>query len=716
MGQDDDLYKELLETFAIELREECDTLSCHLLDLEKADSNDSIKELLQKIFRIAHNIKGAAASVSIDPIVQAAHQLEDLFSAFKEKGEKPSSDEIDSFLNIVDLMMSSFQEYQQGFSGSVEATSILTSSVALDDKKEEEKLTEKSELKATEVKKEDDSSFIKVKSDFIQKANVKADEIFMCHMRVQSFMSNLQEHKKTLEYQINTLGESVTNTQVYDALRSAHQSVISLQSEVKDIYNTLEFQTVSLQELLRSMRLIPISFAFNNLNRVVRDTAKNLNKKVNLEIEANNLEIDKLIIENLKDPLIHIIRNAIDHGIEKPNNRSAAGKPSEGTIKIVASNVSGDILIEIIDDGGGMDPQMVKRRAIENGIVGEDVAEEMSDEDILDLVFMPGFSTREDVSDISGRGVGMDVVRTNVESIKGSVSIKSKVDEGTVISLKLPLTLATERGVIVESGANRYVIPSLLLKNIVLVSTESIRKVNSGEVFMLDNEPLTIYFLSELLNEKSSSNSSVKEYYGMVLQRGNKKIMILVDKVVSEHDCVVKPLGHHFVNFRLVSGGVITSEGDIVLMLNPSEIFNMAMSSGRRRRASKNSLKESSSKTKRVLVVDDSITTRTLEVNVLKSNGFEAYGAVNGKDALEKVSRGSYDLIITDIDMPIMNGFEFVENLKKDKESSKIPIIMISSNDSDEIKERGVNVGVDLYIVKKNFDSTTLLNAIKKVT
>lgn len=707
MEQDDELYQELLETFAVELKEECDTLSCHLLDLEKADEQEQINLLLQKIFRIAHNIKGAAASVSIDSIVQAAHQLEDMFACFKTKSEKPTSEEIDSFLNIVDLMLSSFQEYSSGYGKNNEHSSPLTkeTSSSSDVKPEGNAST-------LDKAKEEDTTFIRVKSDSIQKANVKADEIFMCHMRMQSFMNNLYEHKKTLEYRVNTFNDKMNKEQFLNAIASAHQNIDSLQNEIKDIYNSLSFQTTSLQELLRNMRLVPINLAFNNLSRVARDTAKNLGKKVDLEVVSNNLEIDKLILESLKDPLIHIIRNAIDHGIEKPNNRTAAGKSSTGNIKIIASNISGDILIEIIDDGAGVDPDVVKKRAVENGLVTKDIADELSDEEILDLIFMPGFSTKLNVTDISGRGVGMDVVRTNIEGIKGNVSLHSTIDEGTKISLKVPLTLATERGVMIESGANKYIIPSLLLKNIILVSSEKIRRVNSGEVFMMDDEPVTVFFLSEILQEGHVSDSD-KEFHGIILQRGNRKIMILVDKVISEHDCVVKPLGHHFANFRLVSGGVISSKGEIVLMLNPSEIFNIAVTMGRKSRVSSNKREDVK---KKVLVVDDSITTRTLEVNVLNSNGFEAHGAVNGKDAWDKVNYTKYDLIITDIDMPIMNGFEFVNNLKSDKELAKIPIIMISSNDSDEIKDRGVSAGVDLYIVKKHFDSATLLDAINRVT
>ncbi|MBT6539445.1 MAG: response regulator [Francisellaceae bacterium] len=713
MEFDDDMYEELLETFSVELKEECESLTSLFLELENTEDKKHLGDLLKKIFRTAHNIKGAAASVSIDKIVDISHKLEDMFAKFKKDISKPTRDEIDSYLEMVDDMRKAFNDF-----------------INLRIESKDEKITEvQSEHSITVADSEsvehysttsDDDVYIKVKTKTIQQANVKVDDVFMSHMKMQNIIALLGEQKSEIDFVLrensNDSNNKINIKEVKDGVKRLGESVCEIQNEMKEVCSTFLLQSATLQEVLRSMRLVPITTTLMSLQRIVRDTAKNLGKEINFNIENTNIEVDKLILEKLKDPLTHIVRNAVDHGVESTNERMVAGKSATGNISISAKSFGGSIEVRVKDDGRGVNVETIKEIAIKKGLISVGYSESLTNDSAIDLLFIPGFSTKETVSNVSGRGVGMDVVRSNVESIKGSVSIESVLDEGTTCILNVPLTLATERGVLVKVDNTSYIIPSLLLSNIMLIKVSDIKAIDNGEIYMMGSELITVFSLSNILGENLKDKESTEtELYGVLLQRMNKKIIILVDEILSEHDCVVKPLGTYFNNFKLVSGGVLTARGEVVLMLDPGAIFNIVFSMNQRFNINKSSNASASEKKTKILVVDDSITTRTLEVNILNANGYDADGAVNGKVAWEKIRHTKYDAIITDVEMPIMDGYELTKMIKSDKKLGVIPVIMISSNEGDEFKEKGVDVGVDLYIVKKHFDSTSLSDALNKV-
>lgn len=692
---DKELYKELIDTFKPELEEHITNITDILIALEKEKNHSDIVELLQDAFRVAHNIKGAASSVSIESIVVVAHELEDFFTELKSTQDALSNSQIDFCLSKVDQIKESFETFYREFLGE-QSFDVEAQEAVFEDKKD---LPEN-------IHSEDNKS-IKIKSSSIQVANNRADEVFMCHMHIQNLAFRLEEHKREislLQKDLSDTGQSY-NRGISNVCNYIYQGACNLEGEVKNLHEHFLNQVGALQSTLRDMRLIPISTTLNSLRRVVRDISRDLEKEVEIEIIDRNIEIDKLILDALKDPLVHIVRNAIDHGIENSTVRDKLGKSRVGKIKVEVNSDSGKIILQISDDGAGINVNKIKQKAIEAKLFSQENASNLSDNEALDLIFMHGFSTKDTVSNVSGRGIGMDVVRGKVEDLKGSITIDSEVGKGSTINIVLPLTLATERGVFVEAANQVYIIPSLLLSNIILIDARKITSIDCGEVYMVNNKPMATYTLANILGvqQKTSINDEV---YGVILKKQEKEILIVVDKVLSEHDCVVKPLGHYFDNFRLVSGGVLTSRGELVLMLSPSEIFNQAISSETK------ILKPKNIKHLRVLVADSSISSRTLEVNILNSNGYLADSAVDGEDAWNKIRDNSYDIIIAGMDLPIMNGCELTKKIKGDSRLCKIPVIIMSEDDDVNLEKKSIDAGVDMYVLKKEFDGVKLLETI----
>ena len=478
--------------------------------------------------------------------------------------------------------------------------------------------------------------------------------------------------------------------------------------------------TNDLGEGVMKVRMLPVSTVFDAFPRMVRDIARDNGKEIELKMEGQETELDRKVLEEIKDPLMHLLRNAVDHGIEKPEEREKTGKPRIGTIALKAFQKGNNIVIEVADDGGGINRNKVKQSALKNGLITTDEMETLNDDEALRLIFAPGLSTRSIITDISGRGVGMDVVRKNVEALQGQVDVESTLGVGTTMTLTLPLTLATTQELLVQVGDQTYGIPISAVERIIRITAKDIATVSGRQAIVVDNEPVSMVKLVTVLElpQAEQTTSPDEKLPVVILGSAKRRIAFLVDAVVGQQETVVKSLGRQLSRVRNVAGATILGTGQVIMTLNPADLMKSARGIEGRTAAAQRGKTQTGKEAKRptVLVVDDSLSTRTLEKNILETAGYKVQLATDGMEAVSMLnSNALVDLIVSDVLMPRMDGFQLTQAVKGDTKLRKIPVILVTSLDSRTDKEHGIEVGADAYLVKSNFDQANLLDTIAQL-
>jgi len=426
------------------------------------------------------------------------------------------------------------------------------------------------------------------------------------------------------------------------------------------------------------------------------------------------------VLEEIKDPLVHLVRNAVDHGIEKPDEREAAGKPRVGTVTVRAYQKGSNIVVEVSDDGAGIDVEEVKRAALKSKVLPQEELEAISDEQAMQLIFASGVSTSKMITETSGRGVGMDVVRKNVEALHGHVDVDSTLGEGTITTLTLPLTLATTQELLVRVREQTFGIPISAVERIQRIEPESISTVEGKEAIIVNGQPISLVYLCDVLEmpKQEQALDPNEKIPVVILGAGRWRIAFLVDAVVGQQESVVKSLGKQLARVRNVAGATILGTGQVIMTLNPSDLLKSARGAAGKTDIAARIARSQEQEEKRasVLVVDDALATRNLEKNILETVGYDVKVAADGVEALSILqSDGVCDVIISDVVMPNMDGFELTAAVREDAKLCNTPVILVTSLESTEDKERGLEVGADAYIVKSSFEQETLLDAVRQL-
>lgn len=481
--------------------------------------------------------------------------------------------------------------------------------------------------------------------------------------------------------------------------------------------------TNELGEGVMEVRMLPVSTLFDTAPRIVRDLAREKEKEIELQIRGEETELDRKVLEEIKDPLLHLLRNSVDHGIEFPQKREKAGKPRQGTIKLEAFREGNNIVVSVSDDGAGIDVEKVKQAALKVGVIRED-ALEMNDEDAMQLIFISGISTSSVITDTSGRGVGMDVVRKNVEALRGHVSVTSTPGKGTTVTMMLPLTLATTQELLVQVENQIYGIPISAVERILRVQREGIVTLEGSEAIMVDHDPVSLVRLADVLEiPRQEAAGPDGKMLAVILGAGKQRIAFLVGKVIGQQDSVVKNLGKQLARVRNVAGATtLGGTGQVVITLNPTDLIKSArllegkatvVKRERRARQEVEAAEEAHRPT--ILVADDSLIAFTLVKRVLETAGYSVSVATDGMEALEYLQSCDCDLLVTDVVMPRMNGFELTAAVRSDPKLKDMPVILVTSLESREDKEHGIEVGANAYITKSTFDQGNLLKAIEQL-
>jgi len=469
-----------------------------------------------------------------------------------------------------------------------------------------------------------------------------------------------------------------------------------------------------LDDRIRTLRLLPLSTIFNLFPRLVRDLAKEENKQVQLLLEGSETTADKRILEEMKDPLMHLIRNAIDHGIESPEERLAQGKPEVATIRLSGQQTPNNVIIEVSDDGCGLDREKIKQTALKRNLCRPEELAAMTPSQIDGLIFTPGFSTSTTITAVSGRGVGLDVVHNNVEKLKGTIQVKSTPGQGTTFRLQLGTTLATANVLLVEVQKVAYAIPIEFVQTTFFISQEDIFSIEGRETIAMNGQAISIARLANLLELPSTSETPSQSYIPCILlQLGDERLGLCVDDLIDTQDVVLKPQSKLIKRARNVAGATILGTGEVCMILNPLDLIKSVQKS--HRSTSKTHVVSTPDQKPTILLVEDSIAIRTQEKRILEGAGYTVVTAVDGLDGFNKLTKGSFDAVVSDIQMPNMDGLALAARIRQYSEYNELPIILVTSLASDEDKKRGAQAGANAYITKDAFNQEILVETLERL-
>ena len=718
----DDILNKLLVSFQAEQRDHLEKIRGILDDLAK--SGKGAGPQLEEAFRRAHSLKGAARAVDLRQIETLAHCVETIFSRVREgrlRMEKTTLKTIHLVLDSVeDWVVAYFQKQTpaepvkaldavEALLGAevmprTAATAALPGEPAGPSPLTEEALTigAKSMEQLLEA------------SNRVFVEALRQDEVTKKLAQVELRVRDLDTERDRVK---RTRGQVVTS---YLDIMDRH--VRFLRKEVRDLRWThsqgawgLRQAGEHLKEAVLQTRMVPAESVFQGFRKMVRDLARDEGKEAEFTAEGLGVQADRLVLQALKDPLMHLLRNSVTHGLEAPADRRSRGKEPAGAI-LLRIRVQGNLLrITVADDGRGVDWKTVAEYAAKRRFLSREEAESASPEALSRLLFLPGFSTARMVTDLAGRGMGLSVVGETVKRLQGSAELRSRGNTGMTIEIAVPFAVSTHRLLIVESAGQRFAIPAVALQSLIRVSINQIDTVAGKSVMTVGERPVPVTSLAGLLGVGDTAVKVEGEHVPVVvLKSSGGSVGLAVDGFVTESEAVVKTFSGGAERVKAFGGAILAGDGSVIPVLNPGEIIECfrAVKGGSVVRAEK---APPPKRTPTILIADDSVTTRTLEKSILEAHGYRVALAVDGEEALQKLRAESMDLAIVDLQMPRMDGFQLIGQIKKDPRLAKLPVIIVSSLESREEKERGLALGADAYIIKRKFDHKGLLEAIRQI-
>ena len=727
--KDIEFGKHLQTIFKVEAEEHVRAISAGIVDLAKKLQPEALKQVIENIFREAHTLKGAARVVNLKAIESVCQPLESVFSALKYQeialspqlcglfhkaadtlarlvasaGAERSGDDLESDRELINLL------------GSV------SHGTAVNDNPIKSIITSESiPSKLDAVLLPSTISSVRIPVSRLEPLLVQAEEMLQIKMAVSQRLEELKEIKQTLSSLKEEPVESQENRGTFlNKLQNQVVAVIAAFKRDKRMFDRMVDEQL---ETMKQVLMLPVSTLLEGFPKFVRDLALDQGKEAELIIHGAEIEIDKRILEELKDPIMHIIRNCIDHGIKKPDERGRLNKTAGGTITITVTPKEGrQVEILITDDGAGIEAERVLAVAVKSGVITAEQARELNFQDTLALIFQSGVSTSPIITEISGRGLGLAIVREKIDRLGGTISLETSLGAGTAFRFLLPLSLSTFRGVMAKAGEQLFIFPAVSVRRVMRVKNEEIKTVENRETIVADGQVLSAVSLGKVLqlpprkNAGVSGKSRASGYIPVIiLTAEDKNIAFMVEEVLEEQQFLVKSLGRQLNSVRNIAGAAVLGNGRIVPVINIQDLMKSAVravETGSVVPAAEGSVL----KNEKILVAEDSITSRTLLKNILEAAGYQVVTAVDGADAFAKVRTGEFDLVVSDVDMPRMNGFELTAGIRADKKLSELPVVLVTALESREDRERGIDAGASAYIIKSSFDQSNLLEAIKKL-
>jgi len=692
-GRDEEFLKTLLAAFRGEAAEHLQAISAGLLELERSPAPEAI----ERVYREAHSLKGAARAVSQSGIETLCQTLETVFAAWKRQEWQPAPANFDTLHRATDLIQQLVEAPSGINPGRV--TQMKTDIETLRAVAPKSPAHEHAEPVMPAMSGADT---IRVATRKLDGLMLQAEEMLAVKLAVNQRAGDLRELRSQFAEQLRAAAPDPHQLRVLEA------KLHTLSRESEHDNHTIGRMVDDLLDGSKKLLMLPCATFLNVLPKLVRDLCRDQSKEAELVVRGGEVEIDKRILEEMKDPLIHLVRNCIDHGVEKPDERTRQGKPGRATITVSVTQVNGNkVEIAVSDDGAGIVVEKVKAAAVKHGFTAK------TDADVLALVFQSGVSTSPIITEISGRGLGLAIVREKAEKLGGRVAVQTQAGKGTMFQILLPLTLATFRGTLVQAAGQTFVIPTVNVERVGRVREAEIKTVENNETIALDGKAVALVRLANVLELPANSATEYEPVWltFVVVTAGEKRIAFGVEAVLGAQEVLVKTLRKPLVRVRNIAGATVLGSGAAVLILNVADLLQSAV----KVRPVAKSMPARVVERKALLVVEDSITSRMLLKNILESAGYRVRTAVDGLDALSLLKTESFDGVVSDVQMPRLDGFSLTEKIRADRKLAELPVVLVTALGSPEDRERGVDVGANAYIVKSSFDQSNLLEALRRL-
>jgi len=740
MSSNDFSQFSLLDLFLQETENQTVVLTQGLLALER---DPAAAETLEALMRAAHSLKGAARIVGLDAAVQVAHVMEDCFVAAQKGLILLGAGAIDVLLRSSDLFgriaktpTEEFAIWQNENAPEIEQMVASVNAIISGETPAETGSrpapapaeTPKEPTPPLETAPKGDDRVLRVAATNLNRLLGLAGEALVESRWLSPYAESLLRLKRQqikLSKTLETLREMLSGQKLNEAslarLTDAQQQAAACVLALSERHGELELFTrrsVSLSHRLNrevlASRMRPFADGIQGFQRMVRDLARQLGKEVELQIIGETTQVDRDVLERLEAPLGHLLRNAVDHGLEFPQERLEAGKPREGIVRMEARHVAGLLMIVIEDDGRGVSTEALRKAVVAKRLTTREVAESLSEEELLDFLFLPGFSMRDQVTEISGRGVGLDVVQNMVKAVGGSVRVSTRPGCGVRFALHLPLTLSVMRFLLVEVAGEPYALPLARITRTLQVTRGEIESLEGREHVPFEGQRVGLVSAAQIFGKTPLVTG--EEISVVFLGERGKRFGVVVDRFLGERQLVVQPLDPRLGKIKDISAGALMPDGSPVLILDVDDMVRsveLLVSHGRLDRVQPAEVAQADRLRKRVLVVDDSLTVRELERKLIGNAGYEVEVAIDGMDGWNAVRTQAFDLVVTDIDMPRLDGIELVRLIKNDPRLKSIPVMIVSYKDRPEDRNRGLEAGADYYLTKGSFHDETLLNGVR---
>lgn len=748
----------LLELFSLEAEAQTQVLSAGLMALER---NPTQADQLEACMRAAHSLKGAARIVGVDAGVSVAHVMEDCLVAAQEGRLRLSAEHIDALLQGTDLLMRIATPGDAGAQATLpvflaQMANLLDPGTAalppappavpalpeapaqtvqaeplplpvepLEPEPEPELAPRRKAGKRTG---EGTERVLRVTADRLNSLLDLSSKSLVETQRLKPYLATLQRLKRMhgqgmqaldgLRLQLEDSGQS---SEVLEALAQTQrllaetQQILQQQAADLDEFGWQASQRAQLlYDTALACRMRPFADVLTGQSRMVRDLGRSLGKPVRLLVEGEKTQVDRDVLEKLEAPLTHLLRNAVDHGIELPERRLLAGKAEEGVIRLRASHQAGMLSLELIDDGAGIDLERLRSSIVERALSPADTVARMSEEELLTFLFLPGFSLRDKVTEVSGRGVGLDAVQHMIRELRGSIELTQLAGQGCRFHLQVPLTLSVVRSLVVEVGGEAYAFPLAHIERTLEVSAEEIVQIEGRQHFWHEGRHIGLVAASQLLN-RPAGQTQESNLRVVVIREREQLYGVAVERLVGERVLVVMPLDPRLGKVQDISSGALLDDGSVVLIVDVEDLLRSVeklLSTGSLERVDRGSSGTRGVARQRILVVDDSLTVRELQRKLLGNRGYDVAVAVDGMDGWNALRGEDFDLLITDIDMPRMDGIELVTLVRRDQRLQSLPVMVVSYKDREEDRRRGLDAGADYYLAKASFHDDALLDAV----
>ena len=709
---DEEFLRTLRATFKVEAAEHLQAISTGLLELEKTAAPGAQLAIIETVFRAAHSLKGAARAINFTDIESLCQALEELFAAWKRRESVPNPSTLDGAHGILDMM-----------------TQALAATAATDRPTQPPQppvVTVRPAYPALNV----ETETVRIAVSTLDERLLEAEEMLAAKgagdqrvIELDVLAGQFAQWRKEWS-RIQPRTRSVPDLALADFLDWNQDYLRVLEEKVTALRRTAEQDRLLVGKLVddlltnsKKLLMLPLATQSALLSKLVRDLTRDQGKEADLTIRGEEITIDKRILEELKDPLIHLLRNCIDHGIETPEQRRLAGKPVRATITIAVAPVNGNqVEISVSDDGAGIDVAQVRAAAARRGLVVPDAAEQDGEAAALALVFETEVSTSPMITQLSGRGLGLAIVREKAEKLGGRVGIESRRGAGTMIRMTVPLTLATFRGVLIECAQRLFIVPTVQVERVVRFKAQDVQTVEGRRTLVLNGRTVALVDLAEVLQLPSVSRATERPESTpvLVLGTGEQRVAFAVDAVRDEREVLVKRLGKPLSRVRNIAGATILGSGELAPILNVPDLLKSARTAGGVRLAPAEP-SAAVAAAKKILIVEDSITSRMLLKGILESAGYDVKTAVDGIDGFTALRAERFDGVVSDVEMPRMNGFDLTARIRADRVLARLPVVLVTALESREDRERGIDVGANAYLVKSSLDQSNLLEALRRL-